>query len=991
MRQKIFLVVCLFCLIEAVAQEPVYRRFTGKHGLPSSEVYDILQDNEGYLWFATDQGLGRFDGYHFDVFDQQSGLPEMTVFDVVKDPNGTIWVNTFQGHFAWFDGKKMQAYAFNDRLDSLYRTFTGTSTIIKTYYIDKDGTLSFNLQNKSRYEVNARGVLKKVKAVERYPYHELFYVEDGILQQSMSVNEKNFKFLFEKDSLTFTFSLPEFPLKPAKQNIIALFQNNTLVVAVNNMLYEIGMDGKLLKSREFSKTILSLKADQSNKLWVGTFGDGIYAFANMNIDQLDDHFLLNHTVSSIGFDHENGLWITTLSRGVYHIPLVDAKAYTSFSGKDFSAIGKLASEDDSLLYVALSGGRLAKVKKDESISFIDFPDLANDEINSILVDTINKRLLISTIRLLYEVRNGRLHQISYQTKNPTGNRNDKYIGIKDMAIDPLTGNLWLAGFAGLWCISPEKQVIFNSAVNLGFNKRIESIALDRKGNVWMAALDGLYVYDGSSIRALGNRFPLLNSRITCLKCINDSVWIGTKGSGLFVLANDYLAAFTEADGLASNSILSLRMSEEELLIGTNKGLTMMRRNVTDTLRLFHSIDAKNGLFSNEIRSMALFNNKVYLGSPEGLHVYRPRALQKPQNVIPVYITNISISNQPVDLSTSIEVPYSKNNLQFDYFAISYRNQGKQLYRHRLIGLEQQWVINQKTTAQYPFLPAGNYHFVVEVMNSDGSWNEAGAHINIVVLQPLWEKPWFILLVFVSITAIIITLFYWRIRIVKQRNQLIHDINWYRQEALINQMNPHFLFNALNTVQRYILENDKLSSSRYLSKFSILMRKVLDNSQEKEITVKQEVEALQLYLELEAARFKNKFNFSINVDETIDVEMIKIPVFIVQPLVENAIWHGLMNSNRVGELIVSFERHEADGLKITVTDNGVGRKEAALLKTASKKRSLGTNIISKRISLINTQEGTAIKVLYVDLHKPTGEACGTKVFVIFPHYLKNQPS
>lgn len=986
MCRQIILALFFLLALQATAQEPVYRRFTGKHGLPSAEVYDVQQDNEGYLWFATDQGLARFDGYHFDVFDQESGLPELTVFDIVKDPFGRIWVNTYQGHFAWFDGKKMQAYAFNDKLDSLYRTFFGTSTIIKTYSVDSAGNLSFNLQSKGRYQVDSRGNIRFMKKKELYPYFELLYTEEGTLQQSIPIQATALQFLFEKDHMVIPFTLPEFPEKPARQQYTALYQNNTLIVAVNQMVYQIGMDGRILQSRRFLKTILCLKVTADNKLWIGTAGDGVFAFKNMDLNQIEGHFLLNHSVSSIGFDHENGMWVTSLSRGVYHIPLLDAKAYSSYKGKDFTAIGKLEQINDSLLGVCLSGNRMATIDNHDSIRFFDFPELTNDIINNMLTDSLHDRLLLSTINGLYEIRNRVIEKIVYrEARNPQKGK-ETFFGIKDMAIDPQTGNLWMGGFGGLWCLSPDNEIIFNSSGDLGFNKRIESVAIDSKKRVYMAALDGLYVYNSDSIEQLGKRFPLLNSRITCLKSINDTIWIGTKGAGLCMLANDSLLRFTMANGLASNSILSLHMGQDELFIGTNQGMTMLDRNLKAPLQM-HTIDAKNGLFSNEIRTIAQFNHKVILGSPEGLHVYLSTALEQPHNIIPVYITNILVNNQPTDLSAHIELPYSKNNFQIDFFAISYRNQGKQLYRHRLSGLEADWIVNQKTTAQYPYLPAGRYFFEVEVMNSDGTWNPASASFSIEILQPYWKSIWFIIIVLLLASAIITLLFQWRIHVVKQHNQLIHDINWFRQEALINQMNPHFLFNALNTVQRYILENDKLSSSRYLSKFAVLMRKVLDNSQEKEITVTQEVEALQLYLELEAARFKDKFVFSINIDETLDADHVKIPVFIVQPLVENAIWHGMMHSSKPGELSISFERFEADGLKITVTDNGIGRKEAARLKSGSKKRSLGTNIISKRISLINTQEGTNIRLVYVDLNETNDEAGGTKVFVIFPNHLQ----
>jgi two-component sensor histidine kinase len=397
------------------------------------------------------------------------------------------------------------------------------------------------------------------------------------------------------------------------------------------------------------------------------------------------------------------------------------------------------------------------------------------------------------------------------------------------------------------------------------------------------------------------------------------------------------------------------------------------------------------MHSNEINSICAVDDYLYLATTDGLHKIHQDAIKHSNFHLPIYITGVKVNEAYHSPEDSFRLDFSDNNIQLDYLALSYRNTGHQTYRHRMLGLEDNWVVNQKTNAQYPYLPAGSYVFEVSVQNGNGEWNPESARVEIVILKPYWAKMWFILIVGAFVVSFLILLFFWRIKIVKRRNQLIYDINWYQQEALINQMNPHFLFNSLNTVHRYVLQNDRVESSRYLTRFATLMRKILDMSQEKSLTIAKEIDALKLYLELESARFKDKFQFAIEVDPSIPQEQVLIPVFIIQPIVENAIWHGLMHSGRHGEIAIHFYRKAQNDLVVSIRDNGIGREEAEKLRNLSKpdqRKSLGLAIIKRRIALINTQEKSNISISYNDLKAADGSCEGTEVTVCFPNFLKS---
>ena len=219
------------------------------------------------------------------------------------------------------------------------------------------------------------------------------------------------------------------------------------------------------------------------------------------------------------------------------------------------------------------------------------------------------------------------------------------------------------------------------------------------------------------------------------------------------------------------------------------------------------------------------------------------------------------------------------------------------------------------------------------------------------------------------------------RRISEMNQRMSEIT---QANLRQQMNPHFIFNTLNSIQYYMYQHDKVATNTYLTKFSSLIRKILENSQHTSILIKDELEALQLYLELEKLRFKDKFSYEIDVDEEIDILQYKIPTMLIQPYVENAICHGLINKEDSGELKIALSL-EYDYISCVIEDNGIGREAAVEIRKSKEfnHNSLGTRITESRLDLVNALYGTSLKVIYSDLKDDAGKAIGTRVEIHIP--------
>ena len=220
--------------------------------------------------------------------------------------------------------------------------------------------------------------------------------------------------------------------------------------------------------------------------------------------------------------------------------------------------------------------------------------------------------------------------------------------------------------------------------------------------------------------------------------------------------------------------------------------------------------------------------------------------------------------------------------------------------------------------------------------------------------------------------------------VKRRRELLQNINEYKQKMLRQQMNPHFIFNTLNSIQYFLLDEDTTSSLTYLSKFAKLMRIVLDNSQHTFIPIEDEIRGLKLYLELESLRFEESFDYEIEIDEDVNTFEYKIPALLIQPYVENSIRHGLLHKQGKGFLFVRITKQE-ESLFLIIEDNGIGRKKAGEIKQNQGviQQSLGSKITEDRIQILNSLYSNEIDIQYVDLEDDQGNARGTRVEIRLP--------
>ena len=337
----------------------------------------------------------------------------------------------------------------------------------------------------------------------------------------------------------------------------------------------------------------------------------------------------------------------------------------------------------------------------------------------------------------------------------------------------------------------------------------------------------------------------------------------------------------------------------------------------------------------------------------------------------------------------ITLKHNENDLTFEFVGLQFGNPAQNRYRYRLDPYDEAWVhAGSRHPARYTSLRPGKYTFRVAAANSDGVWNEQGKFVHLNILYPWWSTWWFRILTILGLALAAYSIYRYRISQIRReagtRVAFERKLADEKLSALKAQMNPHFIFNCLNSIEHYIIKNDRKKASEYLGNFSRLMRLTLQSSRVSFVPLNEELEALRLYLKMESLRFTGNFDYEIKVDDQIDSGALEVPPMLIQPFVENAILHGLMHKKGDGKVSISIQQAD-NHLLCLVEDNGIGRTRARELSAgrSSNRRSFGMQITEDRIRMINELYDAEADVEVVDLFDAEGAAVGTRVVLCLP--------
>ncbi len=966
---RYLLIIIFFSLLAEFAEGQQYQfhNYEVEDGLPSSEVYHVYQDSEGYIWIATNMGVSRFDGYEFKNYDLEDGLPNNTIFEIYEDYKGRIWFLSYSMKLSYYYNDSIHTYEHNDVISDYFikdRVFNKLS-----FHVDKQDNIYFGVQQRNLFKINSNGELDEIEMKSGDTLS--IFNRGSVFFNLWSGKIFNKLKIFNEDTL----NIIDLTLEAKERNEIqfACKNKNSLYVTAGNTLYHLREDS-VVNRRQFDKRILWMNIDRNDDLWLGMAGGALKLNKN-NIHKNENVLFEDMDITSVLRDFEGGYWFSTIKNGLYYVPSLFIKTLTQKEGLYSNRIGVITSDQDKNLWVGHKERAVTLLKNKEVLTKIEFPKSEPEGINDIIFGPDNSVYILRWNKTYQnEIRNKEIKQKSFEHGN---NANSMTFMPDDRCI--------ISGIWGIRIIENNK-LVYKSCEDDNFCHRITKLYYSEEDRVlYLGGLNGFWKFKDGEFTHLGKKNDLLYYRVVDISEYKGYMVLATRGGGLILYNQDAVFQITQKDGLLSNSINSVQVNNNEIWIAQNRGVTKLTyHDVEAELFDIYNLVKKDGLADNEVNDIAVVDSIVYVGTNEGLSYFNFMNLTKKVFPPPVKIKDIKINGRDTTVQSSYELKYNQNSLSISFVGLTYRQKGDVKYRYKMKGLNEDWSITNRNRKIFNTLSPGDYEFIVQAQNENGIWGEKSARVTFTVKAPFWRKWWFIGLLIIIFSGLIWWLFYFRLSMIRRRNELMQDINEYKQKILRQQMNPHFIFNTLNSIQYFLLDEDTTSSLNYLTKFAKMMRIVLDNSQQTFVSIEDEIRGLNLYLELEALRFEESFDYEIKVDDDINTYEYKIPALILQPYVENSIRHGLLHKKTKGFLRVHIQKNE-ESLLCSIEDDGVGRKRAEEIKMSKgpMKESLGSKITEDRINVLNSLYSDEIDVQYVDLENEEGNPRGTRVEITLP--------
>ncbi len=950
------LIFCFYCF-SGYTQSFNFKRYTVDNGLPSSEVYQVVQDNKGFIWFATNEGVSRFDGYQFTNFTNDEGLPENTILEIFEDEINRLWFISISGKLSWFQDDSVYQYQFNDSIENFK---VGRDFPIKnSFFVDSALNVYVGFYRRNLIHINSKGEITEFKSKTKN--HQLIkFLNDSIFVYSSYLNTNPIQLEIEnnKEHIIKKQLKKRFKGNRAK----AMFYDGKILYSNDRTLFEIDTLGKI-NSYEFSNEIIWLSKDNQCILWIGLLKDGVVAYKDLNFKKPIYELLRGNSISSVINDFEGGYWFTTLENGVYYSPSLEIKSVTTKDGLYSNIINQLAVNKDKIYF----GGDRLNIYEYDLDTIIGYRyQIERNPRECRIMQFIGDTLLVGN--------NDSGTQFIYENKiiHSTGSCFQKVI---------------MRGKDSLLCFYRQHiKLIYKGVekyfINLDGISNIYDAIQVNNALIWIGTDKGLYEFNiySQKIRKIDWHNVFNNKVISLLKDGND-IWVGTKGAGLFKINDKKVTRLSISEGISGNSVYSIIKEDSIIWLGTNHGISKLTLdNSTDSLKDILFISSGHGLITNEIEEIKLFKDNIFVATRKGLSYFNKKFSSANS---PIYITKYKVSDKEMPLMENYNLSHDQNYIEISFVGINYQRNKPLKYLYKLEGIDKAWKKTEENIVRFSMLPPGNYKFKVKCVNSYGKESIYPASLSFKINKAYYQTVLFKIGLVVSLITLIslILLFIFRLKLreLKKRNRLEMELNKFRQRALSAQMNPHFIYNSLNSAQNYILSNDVLKSSEYLSMFGNLMRRVLNNSQSSSISLKEELEALKLYIDLELIRFQDAFQYNLYVSEDINLEKIKVPPLIMQPFVENAIHHGLRLKKDNKQLKINIFRKN-NLINIHIEDNGVGRENT--LRKNKEHRSYGTEITNKRLKIYSDLYKNEIKVNIVDLNNSGNTSTGTRIEIEF---------
>ena len=955
------------------AQEPM--RYTTKQGLPTNHIYDLVEDDNGIIWMATMGGVVKYNGENFKTFTIKDGLPNNDIWAVDVDYQGRVWYfsnSAYQGYIKndsvhkfstkdketikplfvfksknsiWFGDNKLFSLAKSDRDSNAYLKnqigLNGSTSIYKEFSLEVESPYFYNPETKEYVFFQKNKVLvfdynKKLK--QKIP--ATLPVQYGVWRNRIGTmalcNQIGF---FARDNGVYFFN----------------FKTYTIHYKTYKTLF--GIDG-----------IPDFFEHKSTKANIQLSVPGHLIILDNDLNRIA-HYTYPKALGRMGFkDSKGNIWLTDFTKGLSLLTNAQLNAEYYLQGEKVQAINEI----DGHLMAGVYGKGFFEFDFKSNSFKNTIPDPSHHSlIYGIKSDSINQYdFLISHIQT-YVLKDGTRKLLKYTANNDplttvvfTTNKDIIY---KDK-------HFYIARSGGVIKIDQEG---YADIVQL--KQGLLRIA-HFKNQIYVAGTSGLYALKNDSLVRPKASHPLRDMSTLSLLPTQKHLYVGTDGRGVYAYTKNSITHLKATDDLNIKQIIK---KGDILWLATQKGVKKVKLNVNDigNSTIASSFYEADGLLQNNTHAIYIQDSLLYACSDIGISKLNINSsIYKKQPKL-----YFKTKKDTLDFRGS-----DRDNISLSFSVNDYKNQDHINYTYRLLPNQKQWTSTTTKTLNFNNLSPQLYTLEVKATDQHNNTNIQKQYLNVI---PKWYEStlawvWF-LLTFLGLLGFGFYLIKKQIqRKAQEKAEQEKRVAGLELQALRSQMNPHFVHNSLNAIQYFIQRNEVKLSEEYLSKFAHLIRLFFEYSRQQTIAIGEEIELLTHYLDIEKLRFEEKLNYKITVCENIDTDEQRIPSMLLQPIVENAVNHGLFHKNDMGNVTVVFKQLEVQKYQVTITDDGIGINKAKQLFNASSKnyQSNSSAVLKERLELLNKSKNWDITYNMQDISEIDTSKTGTVATLIFKNIL-----
>jgi ligand-binding sensor domain-containing protein/uncharacterized membrane-anchored protein YhcB (DUF1043 family) len=959
--KPLFVFICFLLLASQLyAQYPSYSAYNIENGAPSNEIYSLLQDKDGYIWIGSDAGVYRFNGVQYEHFTSDD-LNARSATGLIQTKSGKIFGYNFKGQVFYIDSEGLHV------LKNWINPVNGLA-------IDAQGNIWVSSQNGCFYldekELKIKTYISKLDPTQQSFASSIRNSENGDIyyQNSSKLIKISHTGAESKWNLSKEFQERPILISNSKTDpwLFSIADNRVYRISKGALIAYYNLElSALLKDRKPTSVV---QIDQD--LWIHTH-TGVVRFQIES--EHAELFYPNVAFSGCITDKEGNYWFSTLHHGLLKMPSVSIKAWNRTTGSTPTEQFSHVTISPKGIYSASTTGEILKLRAPDYSSQLIKHDPQAD-FGMLHYDPMDDALYFNKLSNLYCIEKSGVRLL-----------NEHVRAVKDMLHLP-EGYLLLSSQGIYFTQTLTEDLEIKHLIADGWYREICQSPFDK--HFYIAGNDGLLQLQQKNKRwkLAKNLFPDKQVLSLCADPQAKRIYFLTFDGEIYTLDQSGNTRLI-SKALGTYRPYMIRFYKDHLFLSTVKGLVRLSIKTGE----ISVLDNKKGLTSNNLRHIAIKNDTCWAASGKGVICIPLNEFNREHQRGYIRHRGLLLNDQLVSKSKATILQHN-DLLAILIDGISYSSNGEFQLAYRIRGHSSDWikVPGSLGKLEIPRLPSGNIVIEVKMIDYWGKDSINTLRFSLQVIPPFYQRWWFYVLLALSVGAIVYFIFTLRLRRLRKKQQQIlkqvhleNELRLTQQNALKAQMNPHFLFNVLNSIKGYIYENDKKNAARYLSDFSNLVRKVLELSSQSTVSLDKELEALEIYIDLEAMLIQSDFHYTCVVEENVDVSGIKVPALLIQPYIENAFKHGLRHKPGRKELNLHLQFDEQEEiLTIEVNDNGIGRTASARInnENSPEHNSFATDAMEKRLELLNHDKKDLVGIEISDKFDSAGEAAGTTVTI-----------